>query len=101
MSIPISKITTEFLDHVYASKKDFTPDDFRVLIGNNMLPITPEIVAEMFACFDSESQARFFNHIDKVASSWHGGFGALSFQMQAITDGWTYLCWPAGNAGNR
>jgi len=77
---------TEWLEQVYSSKKDFTPDDFKVLVQDSLLPVEPEVVAEMFACLNSEEQARFFNHIEKIASSWHGGSGALCFQLQAITD---------------
>ena len=32
--------------------------------------ISPEAIAEMFCEMDTSQQARFFNHIDKVASKW-------------------------------
>jgi len=78
--------TTEFLQNVIDSKKDLTPKDFKVIVGENVLTITPEMVAEMFACMGSEEQAAFFNHVDKVATSWHGGRGVLAMQLQWITD---------------
>lgn len=46
--------------------------------------ITPEIVAELFAGMDSEGQARFFNHVHDIASTWSGG--GLCFQLQYVTD---------------
>ena len=77
---------TEWLKQVYASKKDFKPDDFKVIVQDSILPVQPEVIAEIFACFSSAEQAMFFNHIDNIASSWHGGSSALCFQLQAITD---------------
>ena len=78
--------TEAFLQKAIKEKRDFRPDDFKILVDDNVLVITPEICAELFACFSADEQARFFNHIDAVASSWHGGLGALAFQLQAITD---------------
>lgn len=45
--------------------------------------ITPEILAELFATMDNHEQARFFNHIDEVASKWSS---CWPFQLQYITD---------------
>lgn len=47
------------------------------------LDITPEQVAEMFADMDSEEQARFFNHVAKVASKWPASLG---MQLQCVTE---------------
>jgi len=78
--------TSQFLEFLRDSKKDMQPEDFKVIVGANILDITPELVAELFACMDSEKQARFFNHVDEVATSWHGGRGQLCMQLQYITD---------------
>jgi len=75
--------TTQFLEEVMRSKKDLTPKDFKVIVGDTVLQITPEMVAEMFACMGSDEQAAFFNHVDKVATTWRGG---LCMQLQWITD---------------
>ena len=45
--------------------------------------ITPEIIAELFCDLGSDEQARFFNHIAEVASTWSAGF---PFQLQWVTD---------------
>ena len=58
--------------------------DKKILVGDSLVTITPEIVAELFADMGSDEQARFFNHVDVVASTW-GGAG-LCIQLQAITD---------------
>lgn len=78
--------TSKFLEFIRESKKDMQPEDFKVIVGANVLDVTPELVAELFACMDSEKQARFFNHVDEVATSWHGGRGQLCMQLQCITD---------------
>ena len=59
-------------------------ENVRLLIGNVLVDVTPEIVAELFAEMSAGEQALFFNHIAAVASKWTGG--GLSFQLQAITD---------------
>ena len=56
----------------------------KIIIGNKIKEITPEIVAELFASLGSDGQARFFNHVDVVASTWGGG--GFAFQLQGITD---------------
>lgn len=56
----------------------------KIIYGNTCKEITPEIVAELFAGMDSEGQARFFNHVHDIASTWSGG--GLCFQLQYITD---------------
>ena len=45
---------------------------------------TPEDIAEAFAGLDSEQQAKFFNHVDKVATNW--GNSGWPMQLQYITD---------------
>ena len=55
----------------------------QIINEDRIKEITPEIIAELFAGLRSDEQARFFNHIDKVASTWPGPF---CFQLQAITD---------------
>lgn len=55
----------------------------KILIGNELVDVTPEILAELFATMHSTEQARFYNHIDAVASKWSACF---EFQLQAITD---------------
>lgn len=61
--------------------------DAKLLTETEVKPMTPEIVAELFADMDSEGQAAFFNHVAEVASKWqeHGG-GGISMQLQHITD---------------
>jgi len=58
----------------------------KIIDGDSIKEITPEIVAELFAGMDAGEQARFFNHVDAVASTWRPGHDLLPFQMQAITD---------------
>lgn len=52
--------------------------------GEKLLNMTPELVADMFACMDSGEQARFFNHVALIASAWR--WGDMSMQLQYITD---------------
>lgn len=56
----------------------------KIINGDRVKPITPELIAELFAGLGSDDQARFFNHIDKVASTWSNG--GLPFQLQWVTD---------------
>lgn len=44
---------------------------------------TPEQLAKAFCDMDASDQARFFNFIAVVASTWSSSF---PFQLQAITD---------------
>lgn len=55
----------------------------KLIDGDRIKEVTPELVAELFAAMDSAEQARFFNHIAVVASTWSTG---LPFQMQYVTD---------------
>ncbi len=48
------------------------------------IEMSPEELAERFCALGSDEQARFFNHIDTVASRW-AGMG-LAMQLQYITD---------------
>ena len=56
----------------------------KIIINDDLMQITPEIIAELFCELDSEKQARFFNHVADTASIWDGG--GLVMQMQYITD---------------
>ena len=59
--------------------------EFMIINKNSVDAVTPELLAELFAGMGSDEQARFFNHVDKVASTWRGG-GGLSMQLQYVTD---------------
>lgn len=59
-------------------------DRCKIIVGDKIERITPEIVAELFAHLSSDEQAKFFNHVADVASTWSGG--GLAMQMQFITD---------------
>lgn len=56
----------------------------KLIVNNELVQLTPEILAELFAELDDSEQARFFNRVADVASAWDGG--GLSIQMQYITD---------------
>lgn len=80
----IDHIAYTYLAKLARNKRDLTPADFKVILDDVIFALSPEMVAEMFACMDGEQQARFYNHVDQIASTWHGtGF---CFQLQAITD---------------
>lgn len=55
--------------------------NYKILVDNKLVEITPEIVAELFADMYADEQARFFNHVAEVASSW-----GLTMQLQYITN---------------
>ena len=56
----------------------------KLIIDDQIVEVTPERVAELFASLNSGQQAAFFNHVHKVASNWkQGGF---PIQLQWITD---------------
>ena len=57
-----------------------------ILDERKVSPFTPEIVAELFANMDSEEQAKFFNHVAAISTTWRLGEGSLCMQMQYITD---------------
>lgn len=56
----------------------------RVLIGDTLTDVTPEMLAEMFCEMGSDGQARFFNRIAEVAQTWK--LSGLYMQLQWITD---------------
>lgn len=56
----------------------------KIIDGDTIKDITPEIVAELFAGLGSDEQARFFNHVAAVASVWKNG--GLPMQLQWITE---------------
>lgn len=45
--------------------------------------LSPEDIAYHFAELNSSEQARFFNHLARIASAWRSTF---SFQLQYITE---------------
>jgi hypothetical protein len=47
---------------------------------NEIVEVTPEILADLFWSMHSDEQARFYNHLDKIADNH------FAFQLQAITD---------------
>ena len=58
--------------------------DTKILIGDKLERATPELVAALFAGMYADEQARFFNHVAEVASTWAGiGF---DMQLQYLTD---------------
>jgi len=57
--------------------------DARIIINEEIKIITPDMLAELFACMDSSQQAEFFNHVAEVSSKWHNCF---EMQLQYITD---------------
>lgn len=61
-------------------------DKVKLIVDDTIVEPTPELIAQMFCSLDSAEQARFYNHIDEVASSWPNvGYG-LTMQFQYITD---------------
>jgi len=56
----------------------------KIIVNNEIVNSTPELIAEMFCSLDSSEQAAFYNHIDEIASSWPGGY-SLPMQFQYIT----------------
>lgn len=56
----------------------------KIILEDKVQDITPEVIAELFCSLGSDGQAAFFNHVDKVASTWGGG--GLPFQMQYVTE---------------
>jgi len=57
--------------------------DTKILVGEHLKQVTPEMLAELFASMCSMEQAHFFNHLADVSSKWSGCF---EMQLQAITD---------------
>ena len=55
----------------------------RIINNDTISDVTPEIIAELFCHLDQSGQARFFNHVDSIASNWSAPF---EMQLQAITD---------------
>lgn len=53
----------------------------KVIIGEEIKDLTPEMLADVFADLDSGAQARFFNRIAETSSTW-----GLVMQLQYITD---------------
>jgi hypothetical protein len=55
--------------------------EIKILDGDTFKSLTPETIAELFSCMHSDEQARFFNHVAKVASEYN-----FAMQLQYITD---------------
>ncbi len=55
----------------------------KVIKDDRIIDLTPELVAAQFANMKSDDQARFFNHVATVVSTWPR---PMCFQLQAITD---------------
>lgn len=55
----------------------------RIINNDTICDITPELIAELFCHLDHAEQARFFNHVDTIASIWGAPF---EMQLQFITD---------------
>lgn len=54
----------------------------KAIIDNQVVPLTPEILAAVFNGLDNEGQARFFNVVGALAKQWiEEGGGTLEYQM--------------------
>jgi len=61
----------------------------KLLRGDKVVDLTPELIAELFADLDSTEQARFFNHVDECAQRWRlepHNLGGFDFQLCYVTD---------------
>lgn len=59
-------------------------EDHKILVGNTLEEITPEIIAELFAEMKSDQQAVFFSRVGELVETWAAGCMAL--QLQYVTD---------------
>jgi len=57
--------------------------DGKIIVGDEIKQVTPEIVAALFAGMGADQQAVFFNEVAELASKWDGCF---AMQLQWITD---------------
>lgn len=57
----------------------------KIIDGDEIKGITPEIVAELFVGMISYEQARFFNRVGEVVATWGGG-GGFYMQLQYVSD---------------
>ncbi|MCP4342091.1 MAG: hypothetical protein GY799_25215 [Desulfobulbaceae bacterium] len=55
----------------------------KVIKDDRIIDLTPELVAAQFANMQSDDQARFFNHVATIVSTWSR---PMCFQLQSITD---------------
>lgn len=53
----------------------------KIIDGDNIKEITPEIVARLFMGMDNGQQAEFFNRVAEIGTTWN-----LVMQLQYITD---------------
>ena len=58
-------------------------EDHKILIGNTLEEVTPEIIAELFAGMKSDQQAAFFSKVGALVETWAAGCMAL--QLQYVT----------------
>lgn len=56
----------------------------KLIKDNKVTDPTPELVAELFAGMDSADQAKFFNHVAEISSTWK--LAGWVIQLQYITD---------------
>lgn len=56
----------------------------KVRFVKETVEVTPELLAQLFADMKNDEQARFFNELSRVASTWPSG--GLPMQLQYITD---------------
>jgi hypothetical protein len=56
----------------------------RIIDGDAIIAITPELIAELWCNLDASEQASFFNEVGHIASAWRAG--GPEFQLQYITD---------------
>lgn len=59
---------------------------YKIIVDDRVVDATPELVAEMFAGLGSDGQARFFNHVAAVSSTWAAPNGGWPMQLQWITE---------------
>ena len=59
--------------------------DTKIITDDDRIqPLTPEMVAGMFAGMGADEQAAFFNCVGEISSKW--SWGGMSMQLQYITD---------------
>lgn len=58
--------------------------EYKIIHDDVIYPATPEKIAEIFSEMFSDEQARFYNHLGRIASTW--SWGDMGMQLQYITD---------------
>lgn len=59
-------------------------ENSKIIYEDTIISVTPEMVAELFAGMCDDDQAKFFNHVAKVATTWSNG--GWPMQLQHVTD---------------